>query len=61
MAKVVAKPGESFESMNKRFKKQMIKDGTLLDLRKHEYYVSPSQKRRLKHEAALKKLQKKTV
>lgn len=56
---VKIRPGESFESLLKRFKKQVTKEGTLIELRKHEYYVAPSEKRRIKHEAALKRLQKK--
>ena len=50
---------ESIDSALKRFKKEVAKTGILLDLKKHEYYVAPSAKRRLKHEAAMKRLKKK--
>lgn len=59
MAMVKLRPGESFDSLLRRFKKQVIKENTLIELKKHDYYVSPSQKRRLKHEAALKRLERK--
>jgi ribosomal protein S21 len=60
MAKIIRKPNESTDSMISRFKRQVAKDGTLKELKSHEYYVSPSQKRRLKHIEALKKIMKKS-
>lgn len=59
MAKVYIRNGESLESALKKFKKKVEKEGILLELRKREYYVGPSQKRRLKHERALKMRNKK--
>lgn len=59
MAKVIRKPNETTESMISRFKKQVNKEGTLKELRKHEYYVAPSEKRRRKHEEAVKRLNRK--
>jgi len=35
-------------------KKQIKKDGLIQELRKREYYVPPSRKRRLKHEESIK-------
>lgn len=52
------KKDEALDSALRRFKREVLKAGILNDLRKHEYYVSPSQKRRLKSEAARKKLKK---
>ena len=37
------------------FKKQVKRAGILEDLRKYEYYVSPSLKRKLKRQEALKR------
>ena len=54
MAHVKAKPGESFESMWKRFKRSVEKAGILSDLKKHEYYEKPSVKRKKKQAAARK-------
>ena len=49
---IIVKKGESLDSALRRFKKEVLKNGTLQELRKREYYVAPSAKRRLKHEAA---------
>lgn len=56
---VVVRKDESIDSALRRFKKEMVKSGTLIEVRKHEYYVAPSEKRRRKSEAARKKLKKK--
>ena len=58
MAKVIKKPGESAESLIKRFKKQVVKDGILMDVKKKSYYLSPAQKKREKHKLALKRMKK---
>lgn len=52
---------ETVDSMLRRFKKEVIKSEVLKDLRKHEYYVSPSQKRRLKSAEAQKKAKKRAA
>lgn len=56
---VYVKKDESIDSALRRFKKEITKAGTLIEVRKREYYVAPSEKRRLKSEAARKKLKKK--
>ena len=55
---IKARPGESLDSMLRRFKKEVLKSEVLKDLRKHEYYVSPSEKRRLKSAEAQKRAKK---
>jgi small subunit ribosomal protein S21 len=55
---VKARPGETLDSMLRRFKKDVAKAGVLQDLKKHEYYVAPSEKRRLKSEQARKRAKK---
>lgn len=53
MAKVVKRyPTESLESMLRRFKKKLDKDNTLKDLRKHDFHLSKSEKRKLKSKMA---------
>ena len=52
---VILKKDESIDSALRRFKKEMVKSGTLQELRKREYYVAASAKRRLMHEAAMKR------
>jgi len=59
MAKVVPKPNESFDSMLRRFKKSVNNDGLIQELRRREYYLSPSQKRRAKDDLAMKRMKKK--
>lgn len=55
----IVKKDESIDSALRRFKKEMVKSGTLQELRKREYYIAPSAKRRLKHKAAMKRVRKK--
>jgi small subunit ribosomal protein S21 len=55
---VKLRPDETFESLLKRFKKSVMKAGVLQELRKREYYVKPSIKRKLKSEAARKRARK---
>lgn len=43
---------ESLESLIRRFKKLVLKENLMLELRKHEYYKSKSVKRREKSETA---------
>jgi small subunit ribosomal protein S21 len=58
MAKVVIRKNEDVESLIKRFKKKVINEGTLTELKKREYYLSPSQKRKEKSKQAQKRLRK---
>ena len=48
------RPDETLDSMLRRFKKEVVKAEILKDLRKTEYYVPPSEKRRLKSAEAQK-------
>jgi small subunit ribosomal protein S21 len=54
LSEVRVKENESLDSALKRFKRSCAKAGVLSDLRKKEYYQSPSVKRRKKSEAARK-------
>ena len=54
MSELHVKDNESLDSALKRFKRSCAKAGVLSDLRKKEYYQSPSVKRRKKSEAARK-------
>lgn len=58
MATVIARKDESVDSLYKRFKKKFQNEGILQDIRKREYYIPKSEKKRLKHEMALKRLRK---
>lgn len=52
------RPNETFESLLKRFKKYVVKNNIIQELRKREYYVKPSVRRKLKAEAARKRARK---
>ena len=54
VSEIYVKENESLDNALKRFKRSCQKSGVLADLRKKEYYQSPSVKRRKKSEAARK-------
>ena len=56
MANVVAGDNESFESLLKRFNKQVQHQGILADVRRREYYEKPSVKRKRKDAAKKRKV-----
>ncbi|MGH7562155.1 MAG: 30S ribosomal protein S21 [Gemmatimonadales bacterium] len=55
MSEVVIHEDESFERALKRFKKKCEKAGILSDLRKHRHYEKPSERRKRKESAAVRK------
>jgi small subunit ribosomal protein S21 len=55
MPGVRVKDGESFESALRRFKKKCEKAGILSDLRKHQHFEKPSERRKRKENAARRK------
>ena len=58
MAKVTAHRDESLDSLIRKFKKKVEKEAIMDDMRKKQFYKSPSLKKREKHEAALKRAAK---
>ena len=58
MSEVHVREGESLENALKRFKRSCAKSGVLAEVRKREFYDSPSVKRRKKSEAARKNRKK---
>ena len=53
------KPGETLDSMLRRFKKETLKSEVLKELRKREFYMTPSEKKRKKSAEAQKRMKKK--
>lgn len=51
------KENESFETALKRFKKKVEKAGVLADVRKHQHFEKPSEKRKRKENNARRKMQ----
>lgn len=54
MSRVVVRENEQLDDALRRFKRQVSRNGTLLEARKREYYVKPGLARKLKQEAARK-------
>ena len=57
MPGIRVKEGESFESALRRFKKKCEKAGILSDLRRHQHFEKPSERRKRKLNAARRKNQ----
>jgi small subunit ribosomal protein S21 len=55
MPEIVIHDDENFERALKRFKKKCEKAGILSDLRKHRHYEKPSERRKRKEGAAVRK------
>jgi small subunit ribosomal protein S21 len=55
MSDIVIRDDENFERALKRFKKKCEKAGILSDLRKYRHYEKPSEKRKRKMMAAVRK------
>ena len=55
MPEVIIHDDESFERALRRFKKKCEKAGILSDLRKHRHFEKPSEKRKRKMNAAVRK------
>ncbi len=55
MTKVIVYEGESFENAIRRFRKSVERAGILKDVKRHEVYEKPSDKRKRRYIAARKK------
>lgn len=58
MAKVVAREGERLESLLRRFKKKVDKENLMKEMRRHDFYLSKSEKRRIKSKEARQRILK---
>jgi small subunit ribosomal protein S21 len=56
LAQVIVRENESVENAIRRLKRATARDGTMLELRKREYFEKPSVRRKKKSEAARKKI-----
>ena len=61
MSEVILSQDESFERALRRFKKKCEKAGILSDLRKHRHYEKPSERRKRKMNAAVRKTRRSYV
>lgn len=53
--KVIAQPGESVESLIRKFNKKVQSEGILAEIKKREHYLKPSLRRAQKIQMARKK------
>jgi small subunit ribosomal protein S21 len=61
VSEVILSQDESFERALRRFKKKCEKAGILSDLRKHRHYEKPSERRKRKMNAAVRKTRRSYV
>jgi small subunit ribosomal protein S21 len=59
MAKVDLRQGESQDSLLKRFRKSVAKDGILSTVRRKRWYVSSSELRRIQKKKAIRRARRK--
>ncbi len=60
MVVVKAQPGDSSDSLIRKFNKKVLAEGILQELKKREYYQKPALVRKLKKAEQKKKRQRKT-
>lgn len=59
--KVIAQPGESVESLIRKFNKKVQTEGILAEIKKREHYLKPSLKKQQKIIMARKKYARKKI
>ncbi|MBI3394256.1 MAG: 30S ribosomal protein S21 [Spirochaetia bacterium] len=61
MIGVFVKDGETIDSALKRFKRECINAGIQSEIKRREFYEKPSERRKRKLEAAMRKREKKRI
>lgn len=59
MAEVHVNEGESVESALRRFKRKVLQEDIIKDIKRHAFYLKPGQKKRVKEALARKRNRKK--
>ena len=59
MAEVQLHEGESLESALKRFKRKVLQEDIIKEIKRHAFYLKPGQKKRAKEALARKRNRKK--
>ena len=59
MATVTLREGESQEALLKRFRKSVMQDRILSEVRRKRWYISPSEKRRIQRQRAIRRARRK--
>jgi small subunit ribosomal protein S21 len=60
LAEVRFQEGETLENALRRFKRKVLQEGIIQDVKRHAFHLKPGQKRRLKQVLARKRNRKKT-
>jgi small subunit ribosomal protein S21 len=58
LAEIHLQDGESLESALKRFKRKVMNEEIIKDIKKHAFYLKPGQRRRIKSAEARKRARK---
>ena len=58
MAYIEVNSGESFDSALRRFKRKVQQEAIIKDIKKHNVYIKPGEKKRLKIAQAKKRMRK---
>ncbi len=58
MTKVVLRPNESQDSLLRRFRKKVIRNRVMTEVRKRRWYMSPSEQRRLAKKKAIRRMKR---
>ena len=58
MAEIQIHEGESIENALRRFKRKVLQEDIIKEVKKHSYYVKPGEKKRLKQALARKRSRK---
>jgi len=58
LTKVVLRPNESQESLLRRFRKTVIRDRVMSEVRKRRWFMSPSEQRRLAKKKAIRRMKR---
>ena len=61
MATQERRPGESIDSVLRKFKRKMKNEGTIRELKKREYYEKPSDSKKRKAKAAKRRTQNQQI
>lgn len=59
MAEVRVQEGESIENALRRFKRKVLSEDIIREVKRHSYYLKPGEKRRVKQALARKRARKK--
>ena len=59
MAEIQVHDGESLENALKRFKRKVLQEDIIKDIKRHAFYLKPGEKKRVKSVLARKRARKK--